>query len=599
MRIIPQSDDIQAILSRTSSFRSRHPTLSVLLLLTASLLSAYWFFGAALKRRLTDALDLYSFNGDALQHIAPLWFLWEPARASNDFVATYYLQAILPALFKAIYAALTLAYTPIVASKIVFVVLSLLFIIAVSLTSLRLAGPVASYLSFMLASGGVIKNLYFIGGIQRGFGICISSFFIYFLASGNSIALAVLSVLAASLYPAACVLGILCLGLLLVLPAAFRGGAANWRPRKRLLLFVTTSAVCCLVLFPQLRAGAQYGERLSIRNEDEFPEWGPNGRYTQGDRGVPVSFFSRTSRVVASGLFAEKFQEPEREELSMDSTPNPVTTSHNHSSSRRAYTAVAICIALALIALRNDSWRFSPACCRVFIAGFATAIAFTCATLLFPLLYIPSRYIAVGVIPLVPILFPCVLCCAMRTKGSSQRRIVHSLLAGVVGLCALFFLGWSEISFRKLSSAAGYRPLFSFVRSLPDTTVIATWPRGIGNLLPLFTARTLVLFEEGHQVFHRSFTEEARKRISILTQLYSSRDASPVAILKRDYGVSHILLDRRNIDKAPSYFEPYSIAISAARGELPPSELYLSHLAKNHTVFSFGPFSIIEIPKEF
>lgn len=570
------------------------PVLSLLKSLCV-LVSVYAIFHRGIHQRLRTIFDPYSFNGDALQHIAPLWFVWDHAQAANNYIATYYLDAILPPLFKGLYALLTLVLTPIVASKIVTLGLSILFIVTVTATSVKLAGKVAGYLTLLLATGGVLKNLYFMGGIQRGFGIWLASVALYLLTSGNIRALTICGVIAASLYPTATVLIVSALGItLLVLPQHLRGSAATWPLTKRLSWLVGTFIACALVALPQIIAGTRYGERLSIEHETEFPEWSAQGRYTQGDRGVPVAFFPRVFRVLVSGLSASKIRES-KEQVDAEDVLQ-AEESELSPSFKGAVVAVITAIA-GLLQLILTQGRCSPQVFRACVFLLSTGVSYAAATLLFPLLYIPSRYIALGVIPLVPALFPCVLTSSITRVCQTLRLPRAPLISLAIGCLALIWLGWSDLTLRKLPSAAGYRPLFKFIRTLPPESVIATWPRGIGNMIPLFTARNVLLFEEGHQIFHRDVTEETRRRMRAIIALYSTTDSTPVERLRQDYGATHILLDTRHLTKTPSYFEPFQSELTAARKATGSSKLYLEQLAAHNVVFTLGPFVLVDVSK--
>ncbi len=574
---------------------SRNRLASILASL-AAFTSVYIVFYREIHQRLATIFDPYSFNGDALQHIAPLWFVWDKARAANDYITTYYLEAILPPLFKAIYALLTIFWTPIFASKVVALTLSILFIATVTATSVRLAGLVAGYLTLLFATGGVLKNVYFMGGIQRGFGIWLASLALYLLTSGNILGLAITAIVAASLYPTATVLVLTCLGTVLLLtPNSLRGSASSWSLTKRLGWLAGTSLVCTIVALPQIVAGARYGERLSIADEAEFPEWSAQGRYTQGDRGVPVSFFSRSFRVAVSGLSALKIREskeqPEGNEL-QSSEDTELSPSHK-GAVVLALTGIA---GLIYLVLERGKLTAQALRCGVFLLS--TAISYAAATLLFPLLYIPSRYIALGIIPIVPALVPCVWSSAITALARSLVPRTATASTLVIGCIAFTWLGWFDLNLRKLPSAEGYRPLFKFIRALPQECVIATWPRGIGNMVPLFTAHNTLLFEEGHQVFHRNVTEETRRRMRAVIALYSATDQAPLKALRRDYGVTHILFDTRHLTKTPSYFEPFQSEIAAARQASVGAPLYLEQLSKHNAALTLGPFVIIDVSQE-
>ncbi len=581
--------------SSSQTVRSAIRKLSLPATLVCAFASVYLIFRREIHQRVATILDPYSFNGDALQHIAPLWFVWDQNQASNDYIATYYLNAILPPLFKGLYALLTLLWTPIMASKIVTLALSVLFILTVTATSLRLAGKVAGYLTLLLATGGVLKNVYFMGGIQRGFGIWLASLALYFLTTGNITALTLCAIAAASLYPTATVLILTSLGMtLLFAPPRMRGTAATWHLTKRIGWLAGALLTCSLVVLPQLVAGSRYGERLSMEYEAEFPEWSAQGRYTQGDRGVPVAFFPRAFRVAVSGLSASKIHES-KEHDDTEKLPNSEESELSPSYKGAIVLALTGLVGLISFVLRRADLTPQALRCALFLIS--TGVSYGVATILFPLLYIPSRYIALGIIPMIPVIIPCIWSIAVNTLCRAFHRRAAGFITVALGCGAFVWLGWSDLTLRKLPSAAGYRPLFKAIRTLPPESIIATWPRGIGNMIPLFTARNTLLFEEGHQIFHRGVTEETRRRMRAISALYSATDNAPLDALRQDYGVTHILLDTRHLTKTPSYFEPFQSEIAAARQTVGNSPLVLEQLSKEHVVARLGPFVLIDISK--
>jgi hypothetical protein len=261
---------------------------------------------------------------------------------------------------------------------------------------------VAAALSLALVWGGSLKGLYFLGGLQRGFGVLLAALILQSIATGRPLGLAVLTILAAGFYPATAVLGLVALGLLLVSPRRYRGAASSWSLRKRGGMLLVTTLLVGLVVTPQLKEGARYGERLSIENTGEFPEWGPLGRYTQGDRGVPVPFLEALYARTLASLSANK--------LSQRSNSDPEdASSSNPSKTRCDYILLFSACCLGYLTVRNRR-NISSNAVRVALFGAAIFLSFQAATIVFPLLYIPSRYVIVGIPSLVPVIFPWIWC---------------------------------------------------------------------------------------------------------------------------------------------------------------------------------------------
>ncbi len=566
-------------------------TLTVYLLATASI---YLLFKEPIHSRVTGLLEPFSFSGDALQHIAPMWFVRHPERIAHDYIQTYYLNAIFPLLFKGVYAVATLFTSPLGASKIITIILSALFVITTTATSKRLAGTIAAYLTALFATGGVVKNMYFMGGIQRSFGIWLASLALYFICSGRVIALGLTGVVAAMLYPAASIFILTAIALILLLPARLRGSASSWPLKKRMVFFGLCTLGCTLAVSPQLVGGSMYGPRLSLKDEAKYPEWGIGGRYTDGDRGVPLAFTTRVfssavSSLVASRVKARKHLPGKDDQPEEGLFDLPLST---EVSGVFAFTAV--CAVWILYQLRG---QVSAAALRCGVFALTMLVAFVGATLLFPLLYIPSRYVMLGCIPLVPVVFPCVWTSACTQVFRERLAALNSIFALVLG-CSLFvWLGWLHPSVRGFPSASGHLPLFRFVRTLPADTIIAGWPRGIINQIPLFTARSVLLFEEGHQIFHRDCLEELRNRTRSLIALYAATDTAPLTELQTRYKVTHLLLDKRHLDKAPPYFAPFDAEMKAARVSVEGKTLILAELALTKAIYESGNFVLIDLNK--
>lgn len=541
--------------------------------------------------RLNGLLDPFSFSGDALQHIAPMWFLRMAPEAVPDYTLRYYLEAILPPLFKAVYWVATIWLTPPAASKIITAILSITFITTSTLTAKRLGGSAACALTFFLATGGVLKNLPFMGGIQRGFGFCIASIALYLVCSGRIVPLAILGVIAAMLYPAAAVCILTILSLLILLKGSNAGTLAGWSMMKRVTLVFVAALGIGLSVLPQLAGGNAYGTRLSIDAEREFEEWGPHGRYTPGDRGVPVSFGHKVlSATVASLASLKSTRERQRAVEDTDVGEPPERTPIG--------TAMPVIVATVLgglLILIRRRGVFSPEAlrCCVFAAG--TLIAFSAAKILFPLLYIPSRYVALGTIALIPAIFPAIWALVGRSLVPSHRKYFAEPVALVLGIAAIVSLGWLDVSVKKLPTASGNRVLFAAIRDLPPDAVIASWPRGIASMVPLFTARSVLVFEEGHQIFHQDFLLEMRKRTRAIIAAYAATDITPVKHLRDTYRVSHILLNPRHLTRTPDYFAPFDQEMEDARAAVQGQPLILAELGQSKAVFSSKDYILIDI----
>ncbi len=548
-------------------------------------------FRQPLLIRINGLLDPFAFNGDALQHIAPMWFLREQPGAVPDYTLRYYLEAIQPPLFKAVYWVATIWMSPTLASKIITAILCVTYITTSTLSAKRLGGPAAASLTYFLATGGVLKNMPFMGGIQRGFGFCIASIALYFICSGRIVHLAVLGVLAAMLYPAAAVCILSVLALLLILKGAYAGSLERWGAKSRIALLFISALSVGIAVMPQLISGNQYGTRLSIDAQGEFEEWGPNGRYTQGDRGVPISLGHKVLSATVSALSALK---PSRENPRDTGDPDLSAASERTATGTALPIIVATLVSGIMILIQRRG-ALSPDALRCCVFAIGAVLAFSAACLLFPLLYIPSRYLALGTIALIPVVFPVIWAIIGRSLVPSKYKCFAEPVALTLGIAAILSLGWLDISVKRLPTASGNRMLFAAIRRLPADAVIASWPRGIASMVPLFTARSMLVFEEGHQIFHRDFLLEMRRRTRAIIAAYAATDIAPIKELRDTYHVSHILLNTRHLTRVPEYFAPFDREIQDARANLAGKPLILAELAQSKAVFSNNDYVLIDI----
>ncbi len=560
-----------------------------------ALLLTYLLFRAPFKARIRSILDPYSFSGDALQHIPPLWYAHERALFSLDYVREYYWNALFPPLFKATYWVVTFLAEPAAASKIVSCVLAFLFIATLTRASWVLAGRASAFVTLLLATGGTLKNFPFMSGLQRGFGTWLCAVMLLCIVEGNIVGLGVTITITALFYPAAAVFGLTTLGLVLCLPQRFLTSTKAWTLKRRAIVLASVVASTSLAVLPQLIAGSRYGERLSIVHEREFEEWGPNGRYTQGDRGVPMSFTQKFLENSMASLLPGKLGRVKQTTPDTDTTADE--PSRNELLYRELIVIVVVSLLCALVLVRRAGSGISPKAARIGAYIVAIGASFAMATVLFPLLYIPTRYVVITLPALIPLVFPALwtrATAALLTFGSARIREVSG---AVVGVTVLALMGWFSLSVKPMPTASGHRELFSYIRSLPRESVIAGWPRGSLDTISLFTGRNVLLHEEAHQIFHRDFLLECRRRMRAIVNLYAATDKTAVDELRREYGVTHLLIDRKHLRNIPSYFAPFKDEIIAARAATGGDALYLERLAQEAAAFRLQHLVLIDLSK--
>lgn len=560
-----------------------------------ALIATYFLFRGPIHGRFRSILDPYSFSGDALQHIPPLWYAHERALFSLDYVREYYWNALFPPLFKATYWVVTFFAEPAAASKIISCALAFLFIATLTRASWVLAGRASAFVTLLLATGGTLKNFPFMSGLQRGFGTWLCAVMLLCIVEGNIVGLGVTITITALFYPAAAVFGLATLSLVLCLPQRFLGAGGAWTLKKRAVTLSIFAASTSLAVLPQLVAGTRYGQRLSIEHESEFEEWGPSGRYTQGDRGVPMSFTQKFLDNSMASLLPGKLTRVRH--AAPDSEVNADEPSRNELLYRELFLTVVGSLLCAIVLARRASGHVSPEAARIGAYTVAIGASFAAATLVFPLLYIPTRYVVITLPALIPVVFPALWTRATAALLTFCSGRIKEASSAVVGVTALALLGWFSLTVKPMPTASGHRELFSYIRALPRESVIAGWPRGSIDTIALFTGRNVLLHEEAHQIFHRDFLLECRKRMRAIIKLYAATDRVALDELRRDYGVTHILIDRKHLKKNPAYFAPFKDEMDAARRGNATAMLYVERLANEASVFRIQNLVLIDLSK--
>jgi hypothetical protein len=115
--------------------------------------------------------------------------------------------------------------------------------------------------------------------------------------------------------------------------------------------------------------------------------------------------------------------------------------------------------------------------------------------------------------------------------------------------------------------------------------------------VPFFTGRSVLLFEEGHQIFHRDFLVEMRRRMQALIAVYAATDAGPLAALQRDFNVTHLLVDRRHLQKHPAYFAPFEVEVAALRSSRAGKQLFLTEAVEKAGVIRVGEMVLVDLAR--
>lgn len=411
----------------------------------------------------------------------------------------------------------------------------------------HIAGKTAAFTSVALCLGTAIVMQRLAGGLPRAFAYPFLAWIAAALCLGRVSMLAMLSAAGGLFYPILPVLGGLSLAaLLLLMPRADRGEASSWSFRRRVAVLAITLAASAAVLLPFALAMRRYGATITPSMVREFPETGPQGRLDRRDRAPFPPFFAEAGRLSRTLLVGagDPIVPSVRRIVKSDKT-----------LSRGLLGTVALLATLGFLrwAWSNAAARRLAALAAATFAGYAIADALT------PRLVLPQRYAQYAVPVLVAIALPSSArgLLPLGDRGWVGRTPVLVLAFGILLLCLFGGRGdpRSGIHYRL---SRDDRSLFAAVRKLPKSAVVAGFPRGTMNDLPLATSRTAFLTRETHMPYHAGMTLTMRARMNAVVDAYFARDLGPLRRLRDEFEVTHLLVDARHfVGQPPAYFAPF------------------------------------------
>jgi hypothetical protein len=508
----------------------------------------------------------------------------DPELFTRDVIGEYHARGT-GLGFYALYAVAGKLGDPLLLGRVLPYPLLLATLTGVFVATRHIAGKAAAFTSVALCLGTAIVMQRLGGGLPRAFAYPFLAWIAAALCLGRVSLLAVSSAAGGLFYPIIPVVGGLSLAaLLLLMPAEDRGDASSWSFRRRIAVLALTLAASVAALVPFALAMRPYGATITPAMVAEFPETGAGGRPDRRDRPPFPPFFEEARRLARTFIVGagDPIVPSVRGAVKSDKT-----------LSRHLLATVALLTALGFLRL---GWK-SSAARRLSTLGAATFVGYAVADVFTPRLVLPQRYAQYAVPILVAITVPSSARGFLpfgNRRWESSRTPALVLGFGILLLCLFGGRGdpRSGIHYRL---AREDRALFAAVRKLPKTAVVAGFPRGTMNDLPLATRRSAFLTRETHMPYHVVMTLMMRTRMNALIDAYFARDLAPLRRLRDEFEVTHVLVDTRHfVDRPPAYFEPFDAHIRqrfrAARGEFAAIDA-----CKQAVVFRDGPRFLIDL----
>lgn len=555
------------------------------------LLALYLLQGPAVLASLKYTLEYFRLNGDAQQQIFPFYRYLPQNAFEHDLIADYYLSSY-PLGYRGLYwVGAHLGVDPAALSRSLPHLLWLWTALGLGLASRKVGGRLAGFAAMALVLGSHLYLARIQGGLPRSFGFPCLATALVGLAYGR-VAVCVAAVLLGALfYPVAGVISGLSLAGLLLLPERTGAGVAGWSWRRRLLTLGGTGLAAILLLLPSALETRRFGAVVRPDDIAEYPEAGPGGRYSAESRPPFAGFFEGAPPLIDQALLGEASPwSPGAREWLLGKAKAPRDSDHY-----RLVIWLLSALSLAggaLLLVREEAAR------RVALLCVAALIGHTLSRVVVPYAYLPERYVAYPV-PLLGTLV--VVACVAGPFGAAfargwRRWLALGVQAAYTAALLLVFAGRVGGGTGLTKNLRGQLPLFEHIMALPENAVIAGWPKGLMNAVPYAGRRPALLTHETHQAFHRGYVEEMRRRMRAFVDAYFATSPEPLLALQREYGVTHLLIEKAHFRRPPGYFKPFGDYIGE-RVRAGKGHFIVPALARSAAVFRLGDFVLIDLSK--
>jgi len=549
-----------------------HPRAWQSALVVAALVGLH---GLNLYRHVLHSLDRWRFADDVRVLIHPQ-FRWEDARLFPHDPAVEYFLASLPEGYRLVYRALAPFVGAAPLSKALPYVMLAVVLACLWRIAARLSGAPAVLGSLSLALGSAYVLGRMVGGLPRGFALPFLAAGAVALLEGRVRTLAVLAVLAAGFYPAAGLTLGAALALLLCLPARDRGSAETWSVKRRGAWLAMTGVAAALFVLPTVVRLGPWGPAIGPDLVQQYPEAGPGGRFDALDRAPFPALPAAAAAPIRAAL------------VSAGEAPIPgVSLRKVGDWLAPSFVVLGLC-GWAVLARRRKEAR------RLLVLPVALTLCHTVALLVSPRLFLPERYVAYGV-PLVALLAAPTALGALRDAKRAWLRALplayNLVLLAVLGATGVPWTGFT------VTVPPSERPLYAKLAELPRSAVIGAIPSEAIDSIAYLTRRSVLLARETHMPFHAAYTELMRHRTRALFAAYFSPSADELARFSRQWGVTHLLLDRRHFAVRPTYFAPFDADLAQAFDRGTAEGFAATKLPASATVFELGPYKLVDMTR--
>jgi hypothetical protein len=468
----------------------------------------------------------YVVQDDARQHVFWMWRFLDPTLFPNDLIADYF-QSVAPLGYATLYQlAARCGIDPLLFSKLLPPILTLLTTACCFVLSLQLLPiPATAFVATTLFNQNLWMRDDLASASPRAFLNLFFLAFLYFLLRRSLLLCSATILLLGLFYPQYVLVaaGVLCLRLF-----TWQNGRLQFSPdpvNRRLCLVGLGVAV--LVMLPFALSSSEFGPTIDATQAKQLLEFLPNGRSR--------FFYSDFGRYWLSG---------------------------GRSGIQPPLDPPLLCLGLLLPILLRYPNRFPLA--KQIPAGLAllaqlTVVSlgffFAAHALLFKL-HLPSRYTQHSlrvVMAMAAAIALTLLIDALFQWANRQTRSLPKLIASGFTLLAAAFLLLYPLSlnnFPKTTYVTGIAtPLYRYIAQLPNDSVIASLSEESSNL-PTLTQRSILVGSEYAIPYHWGYYRQFRERVLALIQAQYSPNLTPAIDLIQQYKITHWLLDKAAFELA-------------------------------------------------
>ncbi|MDA2929805.1 hypothetical protein MYX84_07660 [Acidobacteria bacterium AH-259-O06] len=554
-------------------------------------------YGGSLIGHMKRAADPLTFNDDSRQQIWPFLRYHASALFRDDYIAQYYLDCM-PAGYGLLYRWGSGLWDPRAQSKVLPYLLLPVLLVSVGAAAGKIGGRAAVWgaIALCLSSGYYLWRM--TGGLPRGFAYPVLGCAAAALVFGQPYLLALTVCIGAAFYPQAGVVAGLALAIyLLVLPKRDRVVGATWSLHRRVLFVGATALLSLLIILSTVIRSRSYGPLIRPHEVATYPEAGPGGRYDTSDTPPFNSYWGESKRIVPLTLTGVDFWE---RIVRVPGRPWPLVTSWMQGD-RRVMTRRVLGLLIAILCVGGIGSVIlaarEPPMRRLVVLAAAAVVTHGAAVQVVPYLYLPPRYVEYPLPILIAIMLPAG---SWWWGGWLARWLGRPWLkdAGVVFLCAICVLGLGNRGSDEVGFTVAVNPnwkIYPFLASLPPDVLIAGWPTGVVDNVPYVCARRALITSETHQIFHRRYLLEMRRRMVALIDAYFATDSGPLFRLQDEFGVTHLLLDQEHYLRPPAYFRPYTDHIHRAFEQATAKGLEAARQFPWAGVYQEGPLVVLDL----